>query len=220
MSAEDEDEDEDRSLFDTLRSLLGEQRARDLAQELYGLGYYIRSRSAERDPFDFAKAPAGMSYQWVLAGEAAEAEAKGWAPVAQTRYEGFYAPIGYPGPIAMHGLMLMEREAAISEAARSAEVAKAHKNVDDWVARYGAMFSGGVKIGTSKETADRRVVGDPSLAESLGSVTRLSFGFDQAGAMVSERDRLRELAAECGDIMPSAAAITAQAVANTKELSR
>lgn len=96
-------------------------------------------------------------------------------------------------------------------------IRQARENVECWHTQWGPTFSGHVKVGGSEATAETRVVGDPVIAERITSQTRLPFGFEQAGAMFAERDRLRALAAECGDTMPSAAEITAQAVKNTQE---
>ena len=99
-------------------------------------------------------------------------------------------------------------------------IRKARQNVEDWHARFGGELSGYVKVGKSEETAEKRIVGDPVIAGRIEALTRLPFGPDRASAMFAERDRLRELAAECGDMMPSPAEITAMAVANVKEIAR
>lgn len=204
------------ALFERLRSSLGEDHARELADELYGLGLYIAPLKEFRDPFDRVKAPLGMSYQWVFAGAASEAESNGWVTVSSTRHEGMFAPIGYDGPIAMRGLMLMERDAAITNAVRAVEINKAHKQVDDWVAKYGGMFSGHIKVGTSEESAETRMLGDPVIAREVVASTRLPPSVDPS-AMFAARDRLRTLAAECGDIMPTPAAITSRAIELSQE---
>lgn len=95
-------------------------------------------------------------------------------------------------------------------------IRKARQNVEDWHARFGGELSGFVRVGGSEETAEKRIVGDPILAERIEQRTRLPIGVD-ARAMFAERDRLRELAAECGDIMPSISAITVRAVATAFE---
>lgn len=205
-----------RSLAEILSALLGEGRARELAEELYGLGLYLAPLATYRDPFERAKPPAGMSYQWVLLGDAGDALSNGWVPVPASRHEGLYAPIGFGGYIELNGLMLMERDAAITNAVRAVQAQKAHKQVDDWAAKYGAMFSGHIKVGASEESATTRVLGDPVIAEKVVASTRLPASLDPS-AMFTERDRLRALTAECGDIMPSPAAITARAIENIKE---
>lgn len=95
-------------------------------------------------------------------------------------------------------------------------VRKARENVEKWHDRWGGTFSGFVRVGKDEESAETRMVGDAALAEKIMTQTRLPAGVDPS-AMFTERDRLRELAAECGDIMPSPAAITAQAIENLKE---
>lgn len=96
-------------------------------------------------------------------------------------------------------------------------VRKARESIDRWQDRFGGAFSGFVRVGTSEETAQTRVVGDAVLANRIQTQTRMPFGIERASALFTERDRLRELAAECGDIMPTSAAITQQAIANIKE---
>lgn len=212
-----DEQEQDRGLFDVLRSLLGERHARELAQELYGLGYYVKPRAAERDAFDFAKAPAGMSYQWISEVDLDVSLAGGWAVVPASRYEGFYAPIGFPGAITLHGLVLMERDAAITDAARAEEVSKARKQVDDWVTKHGAMFSGHVKIGTSEADAIQRVVGEPKFAATVTAHTKLPLDLvPYAGRVFEERDRLRHEAAETGTEITDSEA-TERAIANVQK---
>lgn len=210
-----DDEEEGRSLFDILRALLGERHARELAQELWGLGYTITARTSRRDPFDIdpKNVPPGVGYQWVPTVELEHHAAKGWQPVPASRHDGQFAPIGSDGPATLKEMTLVERPMEMVDAVHEARIAGAQRNVDNWHKKFGGVFAGRVKVGTSETTAETRVVGDPEVAAQVSHMTKLPPElFAHAGAVFAERDRLKAEATETGQTITDADA-TAQAIA-------
>lgn len=193
MGAPD-DTDEQRPLFDIVRGILGERHARELAQELWGLGLTIAPRKCARDPFEIepASTPPDKAYQWVPESEVDNLAVTGWLPVPASRHDGLFAPIGSAEPIKFHGMALVDRHVAITAAANQARIDKAYKNVEDWHKKWGAVFAGHVKVGTSEEMAETRFVGDRSLRARLSAAAKIPPElWDVAGKIFAERDRLR-----------------------------
>lgn len=139
--------------------------AREIVQELWGAGYTITRRRGG-DPFDVPKdiIPRGMSYQWI---ERATLTGSRWQPVPASRHDGLFAPVGYAGDIEVGGMVLVEMPKAQVDEAHAAHIAKAHKNVDDWIEKTGAQFSGGVRVWTGDPARPPSAfcpVGDPGVA--------------------------------------------------------
>ena len=152
--------------------------AREIIQELWGAGYTIVPRR-KGDPFEFDRniIPAGMTYEWraksVLSERPnyirQEMSSDGWRTVSASRHDGVFMPCGYDGDIEYGGQLLMETEKTRADTSEADRVAMAHKNVDDWVEKYGG-FSGGVRVWTGDPDApplEFRRVGKPELAEKI-----------------------------------------------------
>ncbi len=215
MSADDDRDD--RGLFEILRTLLGAPRARELTQELWGLGYAIVARPPDPFEIDPRDVPAGLGYQWVATADLEEHAAKGWQPVPASRHDGRFAPIGTQGPAALHGMTLIERPVEMIEAVHAARIAGAQRNIDDWQKKYGDTFSGSIKVGASEAASETRVVGDPDVAAQVGGSTKLPPElFAHAGEVFAERDRLKTEATETGQTITDAEATT-QAIANVTQ---
>lgn len=141
--------------------------AREIIQELWGYGYTILPRRGG-DPFEFDQkiVPRGMAYQWNVIGEPLSS----WCPVPASRHPGLFVPVGTNGDIEVSRMVLVERPKAMVDDANAAMVAKAHKNIDDWVQKYGGQFSGGVKVWTGdpdRPPTEFRTVGNPEIAEKI-----------------------------------------------------
>lgn len=143
-------------------------RAREIVQELWGSGYTIVARR-RGDPFDVPQdlIPRGMSYQWANKADLDHLKKLHWHQVPASRHDGIFAPAGFVGDIEVGGMLLVERLKSEVDEAHAASIAKAHKNVDDWVEKYGGQFSGGVRVWTGdpdKPPTAFRPVGKPETA--------------------------------------------------------
>lgn len=137
-------------------------RYRDMIQELWGIGLTVVPRAVNEKAFDLADglAPPGMAYQWC-----ANQKLDGWSAVPASRHPGLFAPYGYTGDIEINGCWLMERPQAEVDAFHANAYTKVRQNVDDWLARTGAMgFTGGVTVlqegSGDVRNADVREIGD------------------------------------------------------------
>lgn len=160
--------DEDEALPLTVLQIIDGTRrggAREIVQELWGAGYTITRRRGG-DPFDVPKEiiPRGMGYQWVARATLTDPEGSRWQPVPSSRHDGLFAPVGYGGDIEVGGMVLAEMPKAQVDEAHAANIAKAHRNVDDWIEKYSGQFSGGVRVWTGDPNGPPstfRPVGDP-----------------------------------------------------------
>ncbi len=188
--------DQPRPLFEVICSILGERHARELVQELWGLGLTVASRPNRRDPFEIDPKtwPPGMAYQWVP--EADLAKFPDWQQVPLVRYDGIYGPIGSQGPIIYAGMALVERDDEAVQAAHQARTARAEKNLADWQAKWGAVFAGHVKVGTSEETAKTDRIGEPALGAMVSAAVKIPPDlWEHADKIFAERDQLRRVLA-------------------------
>jgi hypothetical protein len=214
-----EEEAQDRTLFDILRAILGQRHARELTQELWGLSLTIAPIRFSGDPFEIdpKTVPDGMAYQWMPESSVAQAQGT-WKQVPASRHDGLYAPIGSSGPIVFRGMALVERPRDDVEGEHAERIKKAHANVEKWYDKFGGMFSGHVKIGTSEETAETRKVGDTVLGAKISAATKIPPEmWDHATAILEECDRLRQEANVAGKTIDEAA-LTATAIENIRAL--
>lgn len=186
---------------------------RDQIQDLWSIGYTILKRARHIDPFHVPPEmiPQGRAYQWwhlVQDKDLFDRRGSGWAPVPASRHDGYFMPFGHVGPIEVGGLGLFEKPKFEVDQERAAQVAAAHKQVDDWRNRTGAHgISGSVTIEgqTKLGKADSRTsidIGDPvfdvTQSESINRKTKtinttVAFPKDMlqyAHHVFLERDRL------------------------------
>ena len=137
-------------------SLVTEILTYDQIHDLWGAGFTIVRRNADPYEIDPKLIPRGMSYQWnPIQQDALKVNMEGWTPVPFSRHEGVFAPWGMPGDIYRDGLVLCEKPKAEVDHELARSRTKARQNVDDWVAKNGALgFTGSVKVGTQTKPTD------------------------------------------------------------------
>lgn len=177
-------------------------------EDLWGIGYTLVKR-AGGDPFHVPPEmiPATRSYQWWHLVHDKSHWDRGpessWAPVSAARHDGYFMPFGHKGNIEILGLGLFEKSKVEVEQELASTAAAAHKQVQDWIEKAGAEFSGAVSVGGVKQ-----VVGDEALAEKIDPdrdvfaisksktiETRVRIPKEMAPympAIFEERDRLKE----------------------------
>jgi len=181
-------------------SLVTEILTYDQIHDLWGAGYTIVKRSADPFEVDPKLIPHGMAYQWNDS-----PEKPGWSPVPFSRHEGVFGPYGMSGWIYRDRLFLCERPKAEVDHELERSRTKALQNVDDWVAKNGALgLTGSVRVGTQTkpgelDTLEERKVGADALDVfvQIGSTktieTIVAVPKDMTphiGAIFKERDRL------------------------------
>lgn len=136
-------------------------------EDLWGIGYTLVKR-AGGDPFHVPPEmiPATRSYQWWHLVHDKFHWDRGpessWAPVSAARHDGYFMPFGHKGNIEILGLGLFEKSKVEVEQELASTAAAAHKQVQDWIEKAGAEFSGSVQIGDLIAP-----VGDPVIAERI-----------------------------------------------------
>ncbi len=156
--------------------------SRDQVQDLWGIGYTITPRRRHPDPFHVPPemVPQGRSYQWMhLIHDKKQYlyEGSGWAPVPNSRHEGLFMPFGTSGAIEVNGLGLFEKPKFEVDADRASQVAAAHKQVDDWKAKWGGQFAGEVTVGQQTElgkldTVQTTKIGSTKTIEDTTAIPR------------------------------------------------
>jgi hypothetical protein len=176
----------------------------DQLHDLWGAGYTIVRRPVDRYEVDQKLVPAGKVYQWnpVKSDGLDVKQPEGWTPVPYSRHEGVFAPWGMPGNIEFGGLALCEKDKEQAEEFHRASHAKAHQNVEDWLNKTGASFSGGVTVG-----ADTKVVGDKDLARKISGI---EISEDGEMAQVGATKTIETIVRIPGDMTPHIAAIFAE----------
>lgn len=191
-------------------SLVTEILTYDQLHDLWGAGFTIVRRNADPYEIDPKLIPRGMAYQWnPISGYdvASDSHPFGWKSVPYSRHEGVFAPWGTSGVIQRGGLELCERPKAEVDHQLERSRTKALQNVDDWVAKNGALgFTGSVKVGTQTkpgqlDTLEERNVGSDAPGDfvQIGSTktieTIVAIPKDMTphiAAIFKERDRLEE----------------------------
>lgn len=135
--------------------------SRDQLQDMWGSGFTIIQRQTfGHDIYELAdrvRRP-GMARQWVDKADVKKFLGNGWRQVNSEEYPGLFDPYGYEGPIVVHQLALFECPQHKVDAAHAAQIAAAHKVVDDWKEEWGAQFAGTITVDGQTET-----IGDPFL---------------------------------------------------------
>lgn len=107
------------------------QLQKDVLHDLWGMGFTIVRRKSSEKLFDEPRPPHGMAYQWMD-----RPNVDGWVHVDMGRHPGMFAPYGVTGSIVHSGMWLMERSAAEVKAFHDQAIAKANKNVEDWIKKH------------------------------------------------------------------------------------
>jgi len=149
----------------------------------------------------------GMAQQWCDAPEVEKFKATGWAVVPAERYPGLFAPYPYVGEVKIGNLVLMECPAHKVGSAKAAQVAAAHKQVDDWKAKWGGEFSGEVKVG-----GERTEIGATKTIENTTAIPRDMVPY--IAQIFEERDRIgRDYAYEWREENPTWSSIVLSNIA-------
>lgn len=166
--------------------------SREVIDDLWGAGYTILPRNRHPDPFFVPPemVPQGRSYQWWhLVHDKfhfdREGSSSGWAPVPANRHDGYFMPAGFVGDIEVNGLGLFEKSKFEVDQDKAAQVAAAHKQVDDWKAKWGGAFSGEVSVG-----GNRTEIGATKTIESTTAIPRDMVPY--IAQIFEERDRLAQ----------------------------
>lgn len=150
--------------------------SREVIDDLWGAGYTILPRARHPDPFfvPTEMVPATRSYQWMhlihdkaLFAWSDGTYGLGWSPVPASRHDGYFMPAGHIGDIEVSGLGLFEKPKFEVDAERAKQVDDAHKQVDDWKAKWGGEFSGEVSVG-----GDRTEIGATKTIENTTAIPR------------------------------------------------
>lgn len=184
----------------------------DQIHDLWGCGFTILPRLRHPDPFFVPQeiVPQGRSYQWwhlvhdkfyfdPTAG--GPSGAAGWAPVPASRHDGYFMLFGHTGDIEVNGLGLFEKSKFEVDQELTANIAAAHKQVEDWAAKVGgAGLSGEVKIygqdeiatpvGGGEAVLDLFVTLDGNVLEVTTRVPKDML--PHMSAIFAERDRLKD----------------------------
>jgi hypothetical protein len=184
--------------------LVREVVSRDIIEDLWGAGYTILPRRRHTDPFHVPDdmVPQGRAYQWMhlIHDKALFESGKGaipnaWAPVPASRHDGYFMPAGHIGNIEVNGLGLFEKPKFEVDAERASQVAAAHKQVDDWKAKWGGQFSGEVST-----NGEKTFIGETKTIEDTTAIPHDMVPY--IAQIFEERDRLQKLAqsAICDDV--------------------
>lgn len=161
----------------------------EIIKELWDSGFTLTRRLQDPTNIPAGDIPAGRAYQWMhLAHDRVHFEGRGWAPVPHSRHPGRFAPWGTTGNIEWNGLGLFEKPKFEVEADHAASHAKAHQNVQDWIDRTGAEFSGHVAVGVSGDIKAADV--GKNTIENVTSIPKDMF--EHMSEIFAERDRLRD----------------------------
>lgn len=175
----------------------------DAIQDLWSIGYTVIKRPGG-DPFHVPAEmlPHGRRYQWWhLVHDRAHFQRKdgvqpsGWAPVPASRHDGYFMPFGHIGDIEVGGLGLFEKSKFEVDQELASNVAAARKQVDDWVVKTGANFSGNVTVGDVTETVGEEARDIFAISKSKTIETRVRLPEDMIphmAAIFEERDRLKD----------------------------
>lgn len=140
----------------------------EVIESLWEAGYTILPRRRGTDPFEIDQKfiPRDRAYQWFhLVHDKVRFENTGWAAVPASRHDGYFMPAGTAGAIEVNGLGLFEKPKDEVDKEKAENVNKAHKLVDDWAEKHGAMLSGHISIGGQK----REIGSDKRIKELLSS---------------------------------------------------
>jgi len=144
--------------------------SRGQVQDLWGAGFtVIRRNTFGDDLYEIADRVCrpGMAQQWCDANRKKEFVADGWEVVPSERYPGLFAPYSYVGDVEIGGLILLECPKHKVEKAKAAQVAAAHKLVDDWKEKWGGQFSGEATVGTQTVK-----IGETKTIENVTAIPR------------------------------------------------
>lgn len=144
----------------------------EVIEALWEAGYTILPRRRGSDPFEIDQKfiPQGRAYQWFhLVHDKVRFEHTGWAQVPASRHDGYFMPAGTAGAIEVNGLGLFEKPKDEVDKELAENANKAHKLVDDWIAKTGAEFSGHIKAGDeAREVGHDKRIKD-AIKESTGT---------------------------------------------------
>lgn len=160
--------------------------SRDQVQDLWGAGFtVIRRNTFGDDLYEIADRVCrpGMAQQWGDANRKKEFVADGWEVVPSERYPGLFAPYSYVGDVEIGGLILLECPKHKVEKAKAAQVAAAHKLVDDWKEKWGGQFSGEATVGTQTVK-----IGETKTIENVTAIPRELTSY--IAQIFNERDRI------------------------------
>lgn len=124
-----------------------------IVRNLRDADFTIVHRARHPDPFNVPSeiVPQDKSYQWMhLVHDQAWYRSR-WTLVPASRHDGYFMPAGFVGDIEVNGLGLFEKPKFEVEQARTAQVASAHKMVDDWKEKWGGQFSGEFTVGVQTD---------------------------------------------------------------------
>lgn len=125
--------------LEALTDILGAKKARDVVDELWGLGFTFVRRPADPYHMPAESIPRGRVYEW-----APKTSSRQRVPAF--RHDGVFAPSGHAGDVEIGGLVLVEFDKAEADQAIIAAQRAVDKQVSDWVERCGsAGFVGGVR---------------------------------------------------------------------------
>ena len=148
------------------------------------------------DPFEFPPriVPLGMTYQWVAKTVMGDVQKnyttlvdRGWIAVPAQWHPKVFDVVS--GPIEIGGQILMCHAAARDEEAD--RIAGAQTILDDWAAKYGGTFSGGVRV-SYDELSETRLVGDPKMAQTIIDDWAAKYGGTFSGGVRVSYDELSE----------------------------
>lgn len=165
--------------------------SRETIDDLWGAGYTILPRRRHPDPFHVPDdmVPQGRSYQWwhlvhdKFHFHRDGNNSTGWSPVPASRHDGYFMPAGHIGDIEVSGLGLFEKSKFEVDQERAQNVAAAHKQVDDWKAKWDGDFSGEVSVG-----GERTEIGATKTVENTTAIPRDMVPY--IAQIFKERDRL------------------------------
>lgn len=167
--------------------------SREIIDDLWGAGYTILPRNRHADPFHVPPemVPQGRSYQWMhLVEDKVWMIGQGWAAVPASRHDGYYMPAGHVGDIEVNGLGLFEKPKFEVDRDKAQQIVAAHKQVDDWKAKWGGEFSGEVSVG-----GEKTAIGETKTYENTTKIPRDMVPY--IDKIFAERDLI---AAECLDV--------------------
>jgi hypothetical protein len=185
---------------------------KQVVENLWRRGFTVVRRPEPNTLFDAVEPLGGRHYEW----RTLDSPDEGWSPVMTDAHPGVFAPYHVAEAIRHGNLRLMWCDKAKADAHYAEARAKAKKNVDDWVEKHGAEFTGFVRTGTEVRTvgadnvmrceicdwplAESRekgcVAGDCAYRPGLSAgamrtkIPRDELLFDHLAELLRERDRL------------------------------